>query len=463
MGIYLIITDMRQVLIHSSNGHLGYAPTKEDSFWAGAKRKPDFYISDSGSADIGPRYLGADQPSSPRAWQKHDLRLMLLAARKQKVPMIVGSAADQGTNKGVDLYVELIKEIAQEDRLKDFKLAYIYSDLTKDFLKKKLANGTTIAGLDDARGDLTDEDIDASDTIVGVMGVDPYIEALENGADVIIGGRSSDTCVFASAAIWRGLPEDTAYYAGKALECASFCAEPYGSKETVLGTVTEDSVTVEAMAEFQKCTPASIAGHSMYERKNPFEELFPRGKIDLRNCEYKQTSKKATTVYGMTYLPAKKFTIKLEGSGKVGERTATVVGIRDPLVIANLEDAIKWARKEVAKNYGEPGDYQLYYHRYGIDGIMRHWESDTTVPKEVAVVVECVAKNKQLAHEAGLLGARGLFYARTKNVKGTAGTATILFAEVMKCEGAYKWTINHLLPVADPSELFPIHYLTITK
>ena len=64
---------------------------------------------------------------------------------------------------------------------------------------------------------------------------------------MIIGGRSSDSCVFAAPAIHHGFPEDQAYYLGKVLECASFCAEPYGGKETVLGEITADEVEVTAM------------------------------------------------------------------------------------------------------------------------------------------------------------------------------------------------------------------------
>ncbi len=42
------------------NGHLGFAPTKEESFWIGAETKPDYYCCDSGSDDIGPGPLGSD-------------------------------------------------------------------------------------------------------------------------------------------------------------------------------------------------------------------------------------------------------------------------------------------------------------------------------------------------------------------------------------------------------------------
>ena len=38
------------------------------------------------------------------------------------------------------------------------------------------------------------------------------------GADVIIGGRSSDAAIFAAAAIHEGFPEGNAYYPGKILD-----------------------------------------------------------------------------------------------------------------------------------------------------------------------------------------------------------------------------------------------------
>ena len=41
---------------------------------------------------------------------------------------------------------------------------------------------------------------------------------------------TSASGVFAAPAIHHGFPEAQAYYLGKVLECASFCAEPYGGK-----------------------------------------------------------------------------------------------------------------------------------------------------------------------------------------------------------------------------------------
>ena len=100
---------LKQLRIICPNGHLGFAPTKEDSFWRGADTRPAYYCCDSGSNDIGPGPLGADTSASPYEWQKHDLELMLLASRKQGVPMIIGSAGDTGARSRVDLYVNIIK------------------------------------------------------------------------------------------------------------------------------------------------------------------------------------------------------------------------------------------------------------------------------------------------------------------------------------------------------------------
>ena len=111
--------------IISPNGHLGFAPTKEGSFYIGAETKPDYYCCDSGSDDIGPVPLGMDKCASHPDWQYHDLELMLLASREQGVPMIIGSAGDTGTNSRVDMYVEMIRDMAKKHGLNSNWLIFI--------------------------------------------------------------------------------------------------------------------------------------------------------------------------------------------------------------------------------------------------------------------------------------------------------------------------------------------------
>src|SRR3984885_9241097 len=173
------------------NGHLGFAPIKSGSFEIGCRAEPDLICADSGSCDVGPGPLGADVSSSPRQWQEQDLETMLLAARRLGVKMIIGSAGDTGTNSRVDLYVALIEQLARKHGLSKFRVGYFYSEVEKTALQHRLDVDDTIAGLD-GRPALDAATLAATDRIVAVAGVHPYIHLLDQGADVLIGGRRSD-------------------------------------------------------------------------------------------------------------------------------------------------------------------------------------------------------------------------------------------------------------------------------
>jgi len=450
---------MPSVKIICPNGHLGFAPSKPESFALGVAQNPDFIAADSGSDDIGPGPLGSDTSTSPVAWQTHDLEMMLLAARKLKVPMIIGSAGDTGTNSRVDLYVQIIKDLARKHNLAPFKLGYFYSELDKSFIREKLEAGEVIEGLD-GRSPLTLEQLDCTDRIVAVAGVHPYMKLLEEGVDVIIGGRSSDCAIFAAAALHKGCSEADSYFLGKVLECASFCAEPYGGKETVLGRIDGEGVAVTAMHPDQRCTIASVAGHAMYERSNPYFEYFAGGHLDMTNCRYTQLDEKTTYVTGQTYHPAKELRIKLEGAGKIGERYVGIAAIRDPYTIANIDAVIAWARQQVEARFGRTG-YELHYAVYGRNGVMGALEAVRTPAHELCILVQGVAPTKELAEEICMTGTRQMFYARLPNVKGTAGGVAFPLDEVMPASPAYEWTLNHTIRAGDPLEFFPTHTILV--
>jgi hypothetical protein len=390
------------------------------------------------------------------AWQRQDLEQMLLASRKLGVPMIIGSAGDTGSNSRVDLFVRIIKELAAKHALKRFKLGYYYSEVPKEELRRRMHAGKTVEGLD-ARARLSETELDATERIVAMAGVHPYLELLRQGADVIIGGRSSDSCVFAAPAIHRGIPEDQAYYLGKVLECASFCAEPYGGKETVLGEAGANDVKVTAMHPAQRCTVASVAGHAMYERSNPYFEYVAGGTLDMSECHYEQIAEKTTRITGARFRPADEFRVKLEGAGKVGERYVGMVGIRDPYTIANVDKVIGWAKQQARERFGESG-YELHYTVYGRDGIMRELEPMKDRPAhELCVLVQGVAPTAEMAEELCMIGTRQMFYARLPEVKGSAGSVAFALDEVLRASPAYRWTLNHTLACDDPLELFPTH------
>jgi len=442
------------------NGHLGFAPIKTESFELGVATRPDFIVADSGSDDIGPGPLGADTSTSPAAWQKHDLEHMLVAARRIDVPMIIGSAGDTGANSRVDLYVEMIRDIAKRHDLAPFRLGYFYTEVSKDVVRRKMAAGEVMKGLN-GRADLTPDELEATDRIVAMAGIHPYNKLLDMGADVIIGGRSSDPVIFAGPAIRAGFPESLACYFGKVLECASFCAEPYGAKESVIGEITMEDVKVTAMHPGQRCTIASVSGHAMYERSNPFYETVLGGVLDMTNCRYEQYDERTTRVTGPVFTPATDLRVKLEGAGKVGERYVGIAGVRDPYTIANLDRVIAWARQQVEERFGRTG-YELHYHVYGRDGVMGDLEPlKHVVPHEVGIVVYGIAPDRAMAEEVCITGTRQMFYARLPEVKGTAGGVALPLDEVMRASPAYRWTINHTMHIDDPLELYPLHLVDV--
>jgi hypothetical protein len=319
-----------------------------------------------------------------------------------------------------------------------------------------MENGAVVRGLDGFK-DLTLNELGATDRIVAMAGVHPYVRLLEQGADVIIGGRSSDAAVFAAPALHHGFPADRAYYLGKVLECASFCAEPYGGKETVMGEISQDDVRVTAMHPQQRCTVASVSGHAMYERSNPYEEFFAGGKLDMTHCHYEQISERTTRITGSRFLPDAQVKVKLEGAGKVGERYVGICGIRDPYTVAHVDAVIAWAREQVRARFGDEG-YELHYTVYGRDGVMGALEPLRDKPgHELCVMVQGVAPTREMAEEVAMIGLRQMFYARLPDVKGTAGSVAFPLDEVLHASPAYRWTLNHTLEVANPMELFSTH------
>ena len=442
------------------NGHLGFAPIKTHSFELGVATHPDFILADSGSDDIGPGPLGSDTSTAPPAWQSHDLEHMLLAARRLGVPMLIGSSGDTGANSRVDVYVGMIREIAARHGLPPFKLGYFYSEISKDELRRRMASGEAVKGLDN-RADLTPDELEATDHIVAMAGIHPYNGLLDMGADVIIGGRSSDCVIFAGPAIRAGFPEALSYSLGKVLECASFAAEPYGAKESVIGEISMDDVKVTAMSPDQRCTVASVAGHAMYERSNPFYEHVLGGMLDMTHCRYEQYDARTTRVTGPVFIPARELRVKLEGAGKVGERFIGIVGVRDPYTIANIDRVIAWARQQVEERFGRSG-YELHYHVYGRNAVMGDLEPLNHAPAhELGIVVHGIAPDRTVAEEVCMTGTRQMFYARLPEVKGTAGGVAFPLDEVIQASPAYRWTVNHTLRIDDPLELFPMRVVDV--
>jgi hypothetical protein len=435
-----------------STGHLGTAPSNPESFQLGMASNPDYVVADGGSSDPGPVYLGED--TTLGHFVRDDLELFLTAARKQGVPLVIGSAGDTGSNRGVDEFVSIIKELAQQHRIPKFKIGYFYSELPKELLRSKRKEGKELIGLG-GFPNLTEDEIDQATRIVAVAGVHPFLKLLDMGADVIIAGRCGDISFTAGPCIHHGFPEPLAYHMGKMIECASLVAEPFMGKETIVGTISHEDIKITPYHPQQRCTIASVAGHSMYERETPYYEHTLGGTLDMRECRYEQHDARTVRITGAQWIPARELRVKIEGAKKIGERYMGFVGLRDPHIVRNVDAAIEWCRSAVAKRFGTER-YELYFHVFGRNGVLKEMEPKQSIPHELGVVVEGLAATDALAEKITDFAVRMFFLVRIPGVKGTAGTAATT-KKTMKSSPGYMWNVNHTVPIDDPLELFPVH------
>lgn len=436
-----------------STGHLGTAPSNPESFHLGMAAKPDYVVADGGSSDPGPVYLGED--TTLGHFVREELELFLTASRKAGVPLVIGSAGDTGSNRGVDEFVSIIRELAREHAIPRFKVGYFYSEVPKDYLRRKLEAGKVLAGLGGFPA-LTAAELEQATRVVAVAGVHPFLKLLEMGADVIIAGRCGDINFTAGPCIHHGFPEPLAYHMGKMIECASLVAEPFMGKETIIGTITHDDIRITPYHPQQRCTVASVAGHSMYERETPYFEQALGGTLDMRDCRYEQFDERTARITGAQWLPAPELRVKIEGAKKIGERYMGFVGLRDPHVVKNVDGAIEWCRSAVAKRFGHER-YELYFHVFGRNAVLKELEPVRQIDThELGIVVEGLADTDALAEKITDFAVRMFFLARIPGVKGTAGTAATT-KKTMRSSPGYMWNINHTVPIDDPMELFPVH------
>src|SRR5690606_33656613 len=221
------------------------------------------------------------------------------------------------------------------------------------------------------------------------------------------------------------------------------------------------AIVLEPMSDYQRCTPASVAAHAMYERSDPTREYLPGGYVDMSECRYEAVDERRTRVTGSRWVPSPRYTIKLEGAGKVGERAVMIIGIRDPNTIARLDDALAWSRQKTAERFSGP-EYEVHYHVYGKNGVMGEMEPVKEIRShELCVVVEGVAPTMDEAMELTNLAGRNFLYARIPGHRGTAGAAAFMSDEVRPSRGAYRWTLNHVIEVDHPLELFRTEYETV--
>ena len=436
-------------------GGMGFAPPRpERSFYPALERDPQVIVADGGSADIGPLFLGSDGPYNDPVWEERDLERLIEGAARLRIPFVVGSCGGHGSDTAVEHYAATCDRIAR--RLgRTLRAALLFSVQSREWLHEILDREGNIASTAPAVPALTHDAIDASDQLVAVMGAQPILAALKEGAEVVIAGRSCDDALFAAPALFNGVPPSSGFLAGKLLENASLVATPFVLRECILADVDEDGVVLEPMLPEQRCTRTSVAAQLMYERRTPYEQAGPGGVLDLHSVRIRELDERRVHVTGARYREAPP-TLKVEGAGRVGYRSVCLAGCRDPRMIANLDPILDGVRGQVAETGA-----QLAINVYGRDAVMGPLEPCQTPSHEVAVIVETAAPTQEGANRASLLAKRALFSARYPGQKQTGGSITSTIDEVLEAGPTYRWTVNHVVPVPDLLQPFRLELRTL--
>ena len=455
----------KEIRLLSTSAILGYG-FPEASLRAGLDRKPDMIGVDGGSSDPGPHYLGIGKPFCSPIAIRRDLRLMLHAAIAQKIPLVIGTCGGAGGEPHLDLVANMARDIAREDGL-HFKLAVIHAEQSQAEIKRRVAKGW-VHGLAH-QPPLDDATIERSTRIVGMMGPEPFIEALDNGAQVVLAGRSSDPAPWAAAAIRAQLPPAPAWYAGKMLECGATPSIPKGH-DCLFVTVREDHVECEPTNPIRRCTPLSIANHSLHENSSPIHHIEPGGMLDTSDCRFDAVSDRAVRISGMRWNPAERYTVKLEGVEMAGYRSVCICGTRDPLLIGRVDTFLESVRQEVltkAAAFGaSPDSYKLGIRVYGRDGVMAEREPmrDAMLckegPHELGFVIEVVAQQSQEMASAVLGMARtNMLHTDFPGRLCREGNMAFPFSPSdIEVGPVYRFSVYHVTEVDNPTELFPIEY-----
>jgi hypothetical protein len=310
---------------------------------------------------------------------------------------------------------------------------------------------------------LDQDTIERAERIVGMMGPEPFVRALDGGAQVILAGRSSDPAQWAGPAMRAGIPPAPAWYAGKMLECG---AEPSVPKEpdNIFLRVRQDHLICEPPNPIRRSTPLAVANFALHENSSPIHHTEPGGLLDTSDCVFEAVSDRAVKVSGMTWKAAAQYTIKLEGVERAGYRAITICGTRDPVLISQIDSYLETHREKVAlkaASFGvPPEDYTMIVRTYGKDGVMAGWEPvKQIVSHELGFIIEVVGKTQDVANAVLAMARTSMLHADFPGRLCKEGNMAFPFSPSdIEMGPMYRFSIFHVVMPRDPYEMFPIEY-----
>jgi len=159
--------------------------------------------------------------------------------------------------------------------------------------------------------------------------------------------------------------------------------------------------------------------------------------------------------------------VKLEGVELAGYRTITIGGIRDPVLISQIDAYMEQLRRNVKQQAESIGfsekDYELIFRVYGKNGVMREKEVVSEIRShELGIIVDVVAETQEKAHSILDLATHLFVHSGFQGRLCNAGNVAFPYSPFGIDTGpVYRFSTWHLLELDDPFEPFSIEFMNI--
>lgn len=286
--------------------------------------------------------------------------------------------------------------------------------------------------------------------------------ALADGADLILCGRATDTSIYAAYPLLHGAAPGPTWHAAKILEGGSAIATQRLWPDSVFCRLDSDGFTVEPLAPEMACTPASVAVQVLHENASPYRLREPGGTLDTHEAVYAAESQRAVRVTGSRFEPAETYTIKLEAAELLGYETIVLAGIRDPIIIRQMDQWLAAAREALLKRtvaiFGSDAaaSVQIQFRIFGKNAVMGALEPITDAhPHEIALAMEIIAPSQHVATGVAKVGWHLLAHFPVPEWTGMITSIAMPYNPPELERGpVYGFTLNHTVAPEDPLELF---------
>lgn len=444
--------------VYVPQGAIGLGISWEDANRAINELGCDVIACDAGSTDSGPYYLGTGKTKYARASVKSDLKMIVIQGRKKGLPIIIGSCGTSGTDKGVDLYTEIVNEILDEAGL-TAKIAKIYSSQDPEYIVNKYRSGKfqALGGAPNVE----EKDIQSCSNIVVLAGVEPFIEAFNAGADIILCGRSTDTAIMACVPLIKGVDPGVAWHVAKLIECGPVCTRE-ATRGGVLARFERESCVLEAVDTGNECSVYSVSAHLLYENSDPIVMIEPGIKVDTSTATYEQLPEGKVRVANASYTKMP-YTLKLEGSRLAGYQTVTLVGVRDRMIMNDpegwIEKVKEYSRLRMERANINIEDISYSIRAYGWNATYGGPVPDGYVPNELGFLLTVTAESQEKATQLAKAFNPGLLHCPyDPNLPIPSFAFPFSPAEIERGE-VYEFVLNHVIFVDDPMECIRIEYI----